>query len=176
MSKHFQRIMIFGRPGSGKSTFALWVSRVLMLPLHHLDKHFFIENWVERDHNEFLQIQDTIVNNKHWIVDGNSIRSLEMRWRKADLVLYFDYPRLICYFRILRRFLKPEPNIDDRAAGCEEAIRWSLLKYVWNFSKRVESQISLFKERYPNTVFREIKNDKDLQAFKYVLTATKCAK
>jgi adenylate kinase family enzyme len=37
----FKRIMIFGRPGSGKSTFATWLSRALNLPLHHLDKHFY---------------------------------------------------------------------------------------------------------------------------------------
>lgn len=51
-----KKIMIFGRPGSGKSTFATWLSQSLDLPLHHLDKHFYIRNWVERDYNEFLQI------------------------------------------------------------------------------------------------------------------------
>ena len=35
-----QRIMIFGRPGSGKSTFAVELALKLNLPLYHLDKYF----------------------------------------------------------------------------------------------------------------------------------------
>lgn len=52
-----KRIMIFGIPGSGKSTFALKLSRLLNLPLFHLDKYFFVSGWEERNYEEFLQIQ-----------------------------------------------------------------------------------------------------------------------
>jgi len=34
----FSKVMIFGRPGSGKSTFALALSQKTGLPLHHLDR------------------------------------------------------------------------------------------------------------------------------------------
>ena len=166
----FKRIMIFGRPGSGKSTFASWLSKILPLPLHHLDKHFYIENWVERDYNEFLQIQQDIVNSESWIVDGNSTRSLEMRWAKADLVLYFNFPKIICFFRILKRFLRPNTSFDDRASGCIEAIKWPLLKYMWGFEERVVKDVKIFKERYPNAVFKEIKNDGDLNKLKNELS------
>lgn len=35
-----QRIMIMGRPGSGKSTFSIKLQTMLNIPLFHLDKHF----------------------------------------------------------------------------------------------------------------------------------------
>ena len=63
MRNNFQKIMIFGRPGNGISNFALWLSATLKLPLHHWDKHFFIENWVQREYKEFLTIQENIVSN-----------------------------------------------------------------------------------------------------------------
>jgi len=161
--------MIFGRPGSGKSTFASWLSDTLNLPLHHLDKHFYTENWVERNYEEFLNIEQNIVNGETWIVDGNSTRSLEMRWSRATLVLYFNFPRLICYFRILKRFFNPNLGVDDRAPECREIIRLSLLKYIWSFEKRVTEHIALFKEKYPNAVFKEIRNEDELTKLKHEL-------
>jgi adenylate kinase family enzyme len=117
-SHHIQRIMVFGRPGGGKSTFATWASQSLGLPLHHLDKHFYVSHWIERDYNDFLAIQQHIVETQSWIVDGNSIRSLEMRWSRADLVLYFNLPKLVCLYRVIKRFFRPNKHFDDRAPQC----------------------------------------------------------
>lgn len=166
----FKKIMIFGRPGSGKSTFATWLSEISGLPLHHLDKHFYISNWVERDYNEFQQIQKNIVEAECWIVDGNSTRSLEMRWAHADLVLYFNFPKIICYLRIFKRFLNPNKFFDDRAPGCKEKIRFSLLKYIWSFEERFAEDIEVLKERYPHAVFKEMRRENDLNKLRHELT------
>lgn len=83
-----KRIMIFGIAGSGKSTFSLTLARILDLPVEHLDRYFFIDNWAERDYDEFLKIQSTLVEKERWIIDGNSTRSLEMRYKRSDHVLY----------------------------------------------------------------------------------------
>lgn len=162
--------MIFGRPGSGKSTFASSLANILNLPLHHLDKHFYTEKWAKRNYDEFLNIQNKIVNSNAWIVDGNCTSSFEMRWSKADLVLYFNFPRVVCYPRILRRFFKSNKMLDDRAEGCYETIRFSLLKYMWNFEERISPQIMLFKEKYSDVVFREIKSNNDLNKLNHELT------
>ena len=107
--------MIFGRPGSGKSTFTNALHKTTGLPLHHLDKHFFTKNWIERDTQEFLKIQQSIVDTNSWIIDGNSIKSLEMRYRRADLVLYLNFPRWLCYIRVFKRIFDKSIEIDDRA-------------------------------------------------------------
>lgn len=172
MDIHFKKVMIFGRPGSGKSTFASSLASILSLPLHHLDKHFYTEKWAKRNYDEFVNIQKNIVNSNTWIVDGNCTSSLEMRWSKADLVLYFNFPRVICYFRVLKRFFKPNKILDDRAPECYETIRFSLLKYMWGFEKRVSTQATLFKEIYPDIIFREIKSKNDLSKLNQELTAT----
>lgn len=154
--------MIFGRPGSGKSTFSLALHKLTGLSLHHLDKYFFISNWIERDYEEFIHIQENMVNQDAWIVDGNNAKSLELRYAKADLVLYFNYPRYLCYWRILKRLFCKRQEIEDRAEGCRETIRLKFLQYVWTFEKQVEEKIQYLKERYPQVVFKEIKSDKAL--------------
>lgn len=159
---NYAKVMIFGRPGSGKSTFALRLSKSTGLKLYHLDKHFYEANWVERDYQKFLEDQQILVNQERWIIDGNSTKSLEMRYSKADLVLYFNHPRAICYWRILKRLFYKTKEIDDRADGCKETVRWSLLKYMWSFENRVAKQLADLKQKYPHCNFMEITSDKDL--------------
>lgn len=166
MPIQYQRIMIFGRPGSGKSTFAKYLQKQTGYPLYHLDKYFFEANWQERNYEDFLKIQQKIVDEPEWIVDGNSTKSLEMRFKKADLVLYFNFPRFICLLRIMKRFFFKNSTIDDRAMGCPERIRFSLLKYMWTFHQRVQEPIQMLKNKYPQAKFVEIQNDKVLESVK----------
>lgn len=161
------RIMIFGRPGSGKSTFALVLAQKLGLPLHHLDKHFFTANWVERDYEEFLDIQYNIVAQKDWIIDGNSLHSLHTRYSEADVCFYFNYPRWLCLLRIIKRMFIKDPAIDDRAPGCKERASWMLIKYMWTFEYRLNNrlalQLNMLAEMYPQVKFYMIRNDQELK-------------
>jgi adenylate kinase family enzyme len=160
------KIMIFGRPGGGKSTFARILSTLTNIPVHHLDRHFYLPNWVERNYQEFLDIQQSIVETDRWIIDGNNTKSLETRYKNADLVLYFNYPKLTCYWRVLKRFLTKKENSEDRAFGCSENIRWCLLKYMWHFEERVKFQLTKFQKEYPKVQFVEIRSDDDLKIVK----------
>lgn len=157
--------MIFGVPGSGKSTFALKFSRLLNLPLFHLDKYFFISGWKERSYEEFLQIQKGLVDQDSWIIDGNASRSFEMRFSKADTVIYFHFNRVLCLWRILKRLIHKHPHISDRADGCTEIVRFRLIKYLWGFPQRVKQSIGELRLKYPNTKFYEFQNDKQAQSF-----------
>jgi len=85
-----KRIAIFGRHGSGKSVFAKSLSKQLNASLYHLDCYYFSANWTERDYAEFLTLQQGIVDQDRWIVDGNSLKSLEMRFARADVAVYFN--------------------------------------------------------------------------------------
>jgi adenylate kinase family enzyme len=157
------KIMIFGTPGSGKSTFAHKLSTLTNIPIYHLDYHFYLPNWVERDYQEFLAIQQSIVETNQWIIDGNNTKSLDIRYKKADLVLYFNYPRAICYWRVFKRFIMKRKTTNDRAPGCPENIRWCLLKYMWRFEKKAAPIIKKLQNDYPNTQFLEIRSDNDLK-------------
>lgn len=49
-----KKVMIMGRPGSGKSTCSIQLQQILDIPLFHLDKYFFEANWVPRNYQDFL--------------------------------------------------------------------------------------------------------------------------
>lgn len=158
-----KRIMIMGRSGSGKSTFAYELHKKNNLPLYHLDKYFFKDYWKERDYKEFIIIQQELVNQEQWIIDGNSTKSFEMRYKRADVCLYFNFPRYLCYWRVLKRLFYKEIAIDDRADNCCEKVSWSLLKYMWGFEKRVNPILNLLQQNYPDVRFIEIKSDTALK-------------
>ena len=157
------RIMIFGLPGSGKSTFAVKLAHKLKLPLHHLDKHYFVENWRERNKEEFFDVQQGIVEQNKWIIDGNAIGSLAMRYSRADLVLYFATSRPICFSRLIKRQFFKDRTIQDRAPGCRERLPYHLVKYMWTFDRRVSPLLSRLKEDYPDVLFYKIKSSHDLE-------------
>lgn len=123
MGQHtYKRIMIFGRPGSGKSTFAYTLGQKMGLPLYHLDKYFFQSHWQERDEQDFMRLQNEMVQSQEWIIDGNSTRSLETRWARADLVLYFNFPKTLCLYRIIKRRFQKNRGLEDRADYCPEIL------------------------------------------------------
>jgi adenylate kinase family enzyme len=156
-----KRIMIFGLPGSGKSHFAKRLHLATGLPLFHLDKIFFKEGWVEEDTEVFLSKQRALVTGDHWIIDGNSVSSLEMRWGRADLVLYFHLPRLLCLARLIKRRFFKDKTIDDRAPSCPEVLRGRLIRYMWNFHDRVRPRINALQKEYPLASFQEITSIKE---------------
>ncbi|MHA1558549.1 MAG: DNA topology modulation protein [Alphaproteobacteria bacterium] len=158
-----QKIMIFGRPGSGKSTYALKLHKEFNIRIYHLDRYFFIENWQERSRAEFLKIQQNIIQKDSWIIDGNSLNSLEVRYSRADICIYFNYNRIICFLRLIKRLLYKQKEILDRAYGCNEGISFKLLHYMWRFEKKVENKISMLRYKFPNVKFFEVQNDKNLE-------------
>jgi len=158
-----KRIMIIGRSGSGKSTFAYELHQKTSFPLYHLDKYFFTDYWEERNYKEFMAIQEELVSQEQWIIDGNSTKSFEMRYKRADVCLYFNFPRYLCYWRVFKRLFYKQITIDDRADNCREKIGWSLLKYMWGFEKRVNAILTLLKQNYPGVRFIEINSDMSLK-------------
>lgn len=151
--------MIFGRPGSGKSTFAHALHNSTKIPLFHLDKYFYTSNWMQRDYVEFMEIQNEIVNKDTWIVDGNCTKSFETRYSRADLCVYFNYPIIVCLWRVCIRIFQNRDHIDDRAENCPEIVRWQLIKYMWTFKERVKDKIAALQEKYPQVQFVEVNNN-----------------
>lgn len=160
--KNIKRIIIFGRPGSGKSTLAHLLSTQLHIPLHHLDRWFFIKNWIERDHQDFLRIVQKFVDQEKWIIDGNSLKSLEMRYAKANVAIYMCYPRITCLFRIFKRYLLQKNNFDDRAPNCPEKIDWKFIKYIWTFERRIAHDLAVLQQKYPSIPLYKITNNKKI--------------
>lgn len=157
-----KRIAVIGLPGSGKSTFALKLGKLLNIPVHHLDAHCF-SGRVRKDQNEFIAIQQELVSQESWIIEGCSITTLEMRFARADTIIYLHFPRLLCAWRVFKRVLTINQDLSN--SGCANFVNWALLQYIWNFKKEKSMRIEELKKQYPNLVFYEFRSSQELEKF-----------
>ena len=91
-----KKIIVIGCPGAGKSTFARELRDLTGLPLIYLDRlwHKADRTTVTRD--EFDRTLTKAMAADEWIIDGNYIRTLEMRLKNCDTVFFLDYPTELC--------------------------------------------------------------------------------
>ncbi|WP_374440868.1 hypothetical protein [Stella sp.] len=137
-----QRIVILGRSGSGKSTLARRLGAELDLPVVHLDRLFWQPGWVEADRETFRARVTEALAGDRWITDGNFSNSFDLRLPRAELVVWFEVPRLVCIRRVLgrvwRHYGRARP---DLAPGCPERLDWEFLRYIWNFDRDTRPKI-----------------------------------
>lgn len=53
MKFDYKKILIIGCGGCGKSTLAKQMGKLFDIPVVHLDKLYWLPNWVERNFDEF---------------------------------------------------------------------------------------------------------------------------
>jgi len=153
-----KRIAVIGLPGSGKSTFAVKLGKILNIPVHHLDKHMF-DGTTKRDKLEFLSIKEALVNKESWIIEGCSLSTLEMRFARADTIIYFHLSRSLCIWRVLKRLFTFDKRIAN--TGCLNGINWTLIKYIWNFDRDKRESIDELRKRYPKVDFSIFRYSQD---------------
>lgn len=159
-----KRLAIIGLPGSGKSTFAMKLGKMMNIEVHHLDKLQFIEN-KKRNKQEFVLIQQEVVGGNSWIVEGCSITTLEMRFARADTVIYFHFSPLLCVWRIFKRFFFHKQMISD--SGCAKIPNLELIQYIWRFEKEKRAGIEELRKKYPHVNFIIFKNSKEVDKYFY---------
>lgn len=136
------RILVIGSAGSGKSTLSRQLGESLRLPVVHLDRYYWKPNWIPTPNEEWDQFVIEASNQEQWIMDGNYTRTLDLRLRRADAVLFLDMPRWLCIYRILKRRIqyngKTRPDLNEE---CTEKIDWAFFKWVWNYRKRSRAKV-----------------------------------
>lgn len=129
-----QRIAIVGCCGAGKSTLAKELGLKLNLPVIHLDAYYWQPGWIETPTEDWIAKQKLLIKKERWIIEGNYLETMDIRALAADTIIFLDFPRIICLWRILRRYLKYKGIVrPDMADGCVEKLSGQFLLYVWNF-------------------------------------------
>lgn len=142
-----RRMIVIGSGGAGKSTLASKIAATLDLPLVHLDREFWRPNWTETPKDEWRERVSQLVQGEKWVIEGNFGGTMDIRMAACDTVVFLDFPRLVCTYRVIKRRLKYRNcSRPDMAPGCKEKIDLDFLGWVWNFSSRSGVKI----ERYLN--------------------------
>ncbi|MEO8462030.1 MAG: adenylate kinase [Chloroflexota bacterium] len=134
-----QRISVIGSSGSGKSTMARALSRVLGLPRLELDSVFHQTGWHPKDDAAFRAEVAAFIERDAWVVDGNYTRHgvAQVVWPRADTVVWLDPPRSTVMRRIIRRTIRRVVTREELWNGNRES--WSNL-----YSPKPENNIILW--------------------------------
>lgn len=91
-----ERVIVIGCPGAGKSTFARALHQATDLPLFYLDQIWHRPDKSTLSEEEFDAALANILKQPRWIIDGNYLRTMEMRLERCDTVFLLDYPLELC--------------------------------------------------------------------------------
>jgi adenylate kinase family enzyme len=137
-----KRVLVIGSSGSGKSTFSRRLGETTGLQVIHLDVLHWKPNWTEPSKDEWEKTVENALKGDEWIIDGNYSGTMEMRIRASDTVIFLDFPRVLCVYRVLKRVvLYRKGNRPDVAEGCDEKFDWTFVKWVWNFPTRTKPKV-----------------------------------
>ncbi len=91
-----KKAIVIGSPGAGKSVFARALSECTEIPLYHLDLIWHKPDKSTVSREEFDQKLLRIMQGDAWIIDGNYMRTIEMRLQQCDTVFLLDLPVELC--------------------------------------------------------------------------------
>ena len=162
-----KRIAIIGSCGAGKSTLAKSLGQKLALPIIHLDSYYWRANWVETPKNDWDTLHQKLLQGECWIIDGNYGGNMDIRLEASDTIIWLDFPRNLCLWRIIKRYLQHRGKVrEDMAAGCKEKLNWEFLLYVYNFPRQRRPKIISRLNQHQNSkqIFI-LKNPQQVQTF-----------
>jgi adenylate kinase family enzyme len=165
--RDFNKIIILGNGGSGKSTLGERLSKKLNIPVYHLDRLTFKTGWESVAETEFTGKLKNILSYDKWVVEGWSYNStIPMRLQAADLIIYLEFNIWICYWYALIRHLqysfKQNPYDPPNSNIWKKTIR--MVKAMWIVHKIYEQQLRDLLHKFPETKpIVRVKNRKELK-------------
>lgn len=162
-----KRILIIGSSGAGKSTLSRKVAEITGLELFHLDQMYWKPNWVESEKTEWREKVQEVVAKNSWILDGNFGGTFDIRFPRADTVIWLDVPMPICLWRAIKRgFINYGKVRPDMGAGCPEKIDLTFFGFVAHFPishrPRIVKAVGKMNESQQLIV---LKSNRDIERF-----------
>ena len=132
-----KRILILGVSGAGKTTFARELSGKLELPHVELDSLYWGPNWTPVDKGVFLDRVATVVDQEHWIAEGDYDWGVDLLKNRSESIVWIDPPLSLALAQVFWRTVKRAVRREPTWGGNRETLRSLLLSrksiLVWTW-------------------------------------------
>lgn len=165
-----QKIMVFGKPGGGKSTLSRKLSEQLGLPLCPLDLIEYAANGERVSPEEYASKHAQLIEQDSWVIEGlGTLGSFWARIDAADALIYLDLPYSVHYWWVTKRllksvFVKPEGWPEGSSVLKGTIASWKFLKLSPKFW--TPELFEKIEARAQGKTIYKITSIKQLNAFK----------
>lgn len=158
----YNRIIIVGSPGSGKSYLAKKIAENTGYPLIHLDNEFWNPGWIETPRDEWIEKQSKIISDEKWIIDGNYNDTLELRFNACDAVVFLDINRIACILNAIKRHGKKRTDLPDYCLEKFDKDFLDFIIFIWKFPSTKKQKILALHRKYDKKPFIVIKSRNEI--------------
>jgi len=101
------KVVVFGKPGGGKSTLGRKLSAEAGIKLYPLDLIEYKTNGERVSAEEYSKRHAELIASQSWIIEGlGTLESFWLRVDAADTLIYVDLPYSVHYWWVTKRLLK----------------------------------------------------------------------
>jgi adenylate kinase family enzyme len=101
-----QKIAVFGKPGSWKSTFSKRLALSTAIKYCPIDSIEYLKNGQRVAIEEYNKKHQELIAQKSWLIDGlGRMESFWTRIQAADTIIYIDLPYRVSYWWATKRLL-----------------------------------------------------------------------
>lgn len=149
-----KKIIIIGCPGSGKSTFAKKLNKILNIPVIHLDLIWNKSDKTTITREEFDEKLSEIFNMESWIIDGNYQRTIEKRVENCDTVFLLDYPLDTCLSGAYSRVGQKRDDMPWKEDELDENFKQFIIKFSEENLPEIYKIIDKYKDKKNIIIFK----------------------
>ena len=122
--------------------------------------------WISTPQDEFDNKIQELANRDKWIIDGNYIRTFDMRAERADTIIFINMPTYVCFYRVIkRRVMYKDKSRPDMAEGCPESIDFEFFKWVLTYNKKIRPRILEKLKKYNDKTVIILNSEKEVKDF-----------
>ncbi len=138
----YQRVLVLGNGGAGKSTFARAMGERFSLPVVHLDRIWWLPGWVNRSREEFDALLARELDTPAWVMDGNYERTLSWRLCYAEAAVFLDLSAEECLKSVRARAEEYRGRTrPDMTEGCEERLDEEFEAWIGTYADETRGKV-----------------------------------
>jgi adenylate kinase family enzyme len=170
-----QRMNVVGTSGSGKTTVSQALSQILNIEHIEMDALFWGPDWSWPSDEEFFTKVEHALAKEAWILDGNYTRTIPIKWKHVESVIWLDYSFMRTIRHAIRRAITRSITQEELWAGTgnRESLKKSFFSkdsiILWTITthRKVRQKYERFMHdrAYSDITFIRLRNPKETQHF-----------